>query len=232
MMLRLSRRFANNLSMNFNYTYSQIHDIVDNDSDAISDPFNIARNWGPAGYDQTNVLTLDFVYDFPKMKTGSQLVKQIVNGWEASGMIRSQSGMPINVSSNGNLYGMNLGSNFANQSGDPYAGQNSFQWLNPAAFTRPQDGQWGTIGRNSLRLPGVRNVDASIMKNFNFTETAKLTFRCEVFNLFNHPQPWGINNGFSGDNPGSSISATAKNFGQINNYRDARTMQLALRFSF
>ena len=39
-------------------------------------------------------------------------------------------------------------------------------------------------------------------------------------------------NGFSGDNPGSGISASAKNFGQINNYRDARTLQLALRFSF
>lgn len=147
-------------------------------------------------------------------------------------MIRSQSGMPINITSNGNLYGLNLGSNFANLSGDAYANTNGFQWLNPQAFTRPQDGQWGTIGRNALRLPSVRNVDASIMKNFNFTEAMKLTFRCEVFNLFNHPEPWGINSGFSGDNPGSGISATAKNFGQINNYRDARTLQLALRFAF
>ena len=232
MMLRVSRRFANNFSMNFNYSYSKIMDIVDNDSDAIVDPFNIRRNWGPAGYDQPNVVTLDFVYMLPRVQSDYQAVKQVLNGWEVSGMIRSQSGMPINITSNGNLYGLNLGSNFANLSGDAYANTNGFQWLNPQAFTRPQDGQWGTIGRNALRLPSVRNVDASIMKNFNFTEAMKLTFRCEVFNLFNHPEPWGINSGFSGDNPGSGISATAKNFGQINNYRDARTLQLALRFAF
>ena len=64
------------------------------------------------------------------------------------------------------------------------------------------------------------------------SETAKLQFRCEVFNLLNHAEVWGINTGFSGDNPGSGISATANNFGQANNYRDARTLQLALRFSF
>ena len=63
-------------------------------------------------------------------------------------------------------------------------------------------------------------------------EKAKLTFRCEIFNFFNHAQPWGVNTGFSGDNPGSGLSNSAKNFGQINAYRDARTLQLALRFAF
>ena len=63
-------------------------------------------------------------------------------------------------------------------------------------------------------MPGVRNVDVNLVKNFNFTEAAKVQFRCEVFNLFNHPQVWGINTGFSGDNPGSAISTSDKNFGQ------------------
>jgi len=72
----------------------------------------------------------------------------------------------------------------------------------------------------------------SLMKNFNFTESTRLTFRCEVYNLMNHPQVWGINTGFSGDTPGSAISASDKNFGQANSYRDARTLQLAIRFAF
>ena len=50
---------------------------------------------------------------------------------------------------------------YPNLVGDPYAGQNSFQWLNPAAFQRPQDGSYGNLGRNALRLPGVRNVDVN-----------------------------------------------------------------------
>src|ERR1035437_2326803 len=234
MMLRVSRRFANNLSVNFNYTYSRVMDIVDNDSDVVNNPFNIRQNYALAGYDQPNVATLDFVYMLPKVKGSLDQpgLKQVFNGWEVSGMIRSQSGMPITITSNGNLQGVNAGTQYADLNGSAYSGQNSFQWLNPGAFTRPADGAYGSMGRNALRLPGVRNVDVNLVKNFNFTETVKLQFRCEVFNLFNHPQVWGINTGFSGDNPGSAISATASNFGQANNYRDARTLQLALRFSF
>jgi len=234
MMLRLSRRFSNNFSVNFNYTHANIKDTVDNDSDGINNPFNIAQNYANAGYDQPNVETLDFVYMFPKVKGAldTPVVRQIFNGWELSGMFRAQSGMPINVTSNGNLYGVNAGTPYPNLSGDAYAGQNSFQWLNPAAFTRPADGTYGNLGRNALRLPGVRNIDMSLMKNFNFTENTRLTFRCEVYNLMNHPQVWGINTGFSGDTPGAGISASDKNFGQANSYRDARTLQLAIRFAF
>jgi hypothetical protein len=41
-----------------------------------------------------------------------------------------------------------------------------------------------------------------------------------------------VNNSFAGDNPGSLISASDATFGQANAYRDARTLQLALRFAF
>jgi hypothetical protein len=104
LMARVSRRFANNLSVNFNYTYSKIMDIVDNDSDVVNNPFNIRQNYAPAGYDQTNVVTLDFVYMLPKL-TEQAILKQVVNGWELSGMLRSQSGMPISICSNGSLQG-------------------------------------------------------------------------------------------------------------------------------
>jgi len=124
------------------------------------------------------------------------------------------------------------GGQYPNLVGNPYAGQNSAQWLNQAAFQRPPDGQFGNLGRNALRRPRITNVDTALLKNFNFTETIKLTFRAEVFNLFNHPEPWSVNTTFNGDNPGSGISSTAATFGQINGWRDARTLQLALRFSF
>ena len=104
----------------------------------------------------------------------------------------------------------------------------AFQQLNPNS----QAGQFGNEGRNVVRGPGIENVDLSIFKNFRLTETARLQFRAECFNLFNHTQVWGINTGFGGDNPGSGISATNANFGQASSWRDARTLQLALRFAF
>jgi hypothetical protein len=232
MMFRLSRRFSDSFSVNFNYTYSKTMSIVDNDGDQINNPFNIAQNYAPASYDQPQVTTLDFVYMLPTLKNANIVTKTLLNGWEMSGMFRAQSGMPVNITSNGDLKGVNAGSQYPNLVGDPYAGQNGSQWLNAAAFQRPADGQYGTMTRNELRLPGLWNIDASLMKNFAITEGTKLTFRAEAFNLFNHTQVWGINNGFSGDNPLSGLSTGSANFGQFNSFRDARTLQLALRLAF
>jgi hypothetical protein len=232
MMVRLSRRFANNLAVNFNYTRSRAMDLLDNDSDNITNPFNMRQNWGPAGYDQPNVFTTDFIYDLPKVKSTMPVAKAVFNGWEVTGIFRSQSGMPISIGANGSTMGVDSGSQYANLVGDAYAGQNKQQWLNPAAFQRPAEGQYGNLQRNALRMPGVRNVDASLIKNFAITESTKVALRCEVFNQFNHPEIWGLNTGFSADNPGGSISSSNKNFGQPNSWREARILQLALRFSF
>ena len=234
MMVRVSRRFANNVSVNFNYTRSKAMDILDNDSDNIINPFNIRQNWGPAGYDQPNVFTTDVVYDFPKVKGSldNPFARTLLNGWEMTGIFRAQSGVPISIAANGDTKGVDSGSQFANLVGDAYAGQSNQRWLNPAAFQRPQDGQYGNLGRNALRMPGIRNVDTSLIKNFAITETAKVAFRAEIFNLFNHPQIWGIDTGFSADNPGGSISISNQKFGQPNSWREARILQLALRFSF
>ena len=159
-------------------------------------------------------------------------MKTVLNGWEVTGMIRAQSGTPFDVTSNGSTMGVDAGSPYPDLVGDPYAGQTKQQWINPAAFKRALDGQYGTLHRNQLRLPGVRNVDASLMKNFAITETSKLAFRSEFFNLLNNAQIWGVNNGFTADTQSGSISSSNKNFGQPNAWRDARIIQLALRFSF
>jgi hypothetical protein len=234
MMFRLSRRFANNLGVNLNYTWSKVMDLVDNDSDTIINPFDMRQNWAPAGYDQTNVITADFIYTLPNVKGAldKRGLRTIFNGWEVSGIIRAQSGQPFSVTSNGNVMGVNAGSQYPDVVGDPYAGQNKYRWINPDAFRRPLDGQYGTFHRNALRMPGIRNVDANVVKNFQITETVRTTFRCEVFNLFNHPQIWSLNTGFTGDTAGAGISASVRNFGQPSNWREARIVQLALRFSF
>ena len=234
MMIRLSRRFSKGFAVNFNYTRSQTMDLVDNDSDQINNPFNMRGNWALAGYDQPNVFTTDFVYDLPKVKGAldNAAGRTLFNGWEVTGMFRAQSGMPITITSNGSLMGVDAGSQYPNLIGDAYAGQTKTQWLNPAAFQRPADGQYGNMNRNQLRMPGIRNVDASLIKNFAIRESVKVALRFETFNLFNHPQIWALNTSFSGDNPGGSISANLKNFGQPSNYREARILQMALRFSF
>ncbi len=231
LMLRATRRFIKGLTGNVNYTFSRVMDVADNDSDQIVNPFNIAASYAPAGYDQTHVFSTDWVYDLPNA-TQNRGLGLLLNGWELTAILSLHSGMPFSVTSNGDLQGDNLGSQYANLVGDPYAGQNSAQWLNVGAFTRPADGTWGTTHRNQFRYPWIQNLDSSLIKNFNFSERMKLTYRFEVFNVFNHAEIWSANNGFSADAPGLGLSATNATFGEVNGWRDPREIQMALRFQF
>jgi hypothetical protein len=242
LMVRASRRFVKGLTGNVNYTFSRTMDILDNDSDQINNPFNIATQYAPAGYDQTHVFSTDWVYDFPRA-TGKRVLGVLLNGWEITSILTIHSGMPFSVYSNGNLDGYNAGTQYVDVVGNPYAGQNSAQWLNPAAFQQPPDGDYGTTGRNAFRLPWIQNLDSSLIKNFQITERMKLAYRFEVFNVFNHPEIWGLSGvtatgqsisaGFVGLGPGLGINApNDATFGQVNAWRDQRTIQMALRFEF
>ena len=242
LMIRASRRFIKGLTGNFNYTFSKTMDIVDNDSDQINNPFNIASQYATAGYDQTHVFSTDWVYNLPNF-TQKHALGVLVNGWEFTSILSIHSGMPFSIYSNGNLDGYNAGTQYVNVSGNPYAGQNSAQWINQSAFIEPADGTYGTTGRNAFRLPWIQNLDSSLIKNFAITERFKLVYRFEVFNVFNHPEIWGLSGvnatgagtgaGFTGLGPGLGLNTNSDaTFGQVNAWRDPRTIQMALRFEF
>jgi len=59
--------------------------------------------------------------------------------------------------------------------------------LNPLAFTQPDFGTFGNLGRNSIYGPGYRNLDFSITKDTRIREQLGLQFRAEFFNILNHP---------------------------------------------
>jgi hypothetical protein len=68
---------------------------------------------------------------------------------------------------------------------NPYL-KDGLQWLNPAAFSIPAPGEWGTLQRGVLRGPSFFQVDLVVAKRFAFTQSgANIEFRGEVFNLFN-----------------------------------------------
>jgi hypothetical protein len=51
----------------------------------------------------------------------------------------------------------------------------------PAVF------QQGNFGRNVLRGLPIWQLDVALGRNFKLTEKAKLQFKGELFNVFNHP---------------------------------------------
>jgi hypothetical protein len=105
-----------------------------------------------------------------------------------------------------------------------FTGTGQPTWFNTACFQPVAQGQIrpGNAGRGTVRGPGYGNLDASLIKNFHFTERATFQLRGEFFNLTNHANP----NGFG------STNITSSSFGEISSYRQARQVQIGAKFTF
>jgi hypothetical protein len=102
------------------------------------------------------------------------------------------------------------------------------QWLNPAAFTQPAQFTRGNESRNDLHNPSYANVDLNATKTFPLFESAKLVFKAESFNIFNH-----TNYSPAPGTPPGSYTVGSSGFGQItstNGY--GRLIQFGLKVQF
>jgi len=248
--VKATRRFRRDLLLTADYVWSRAMDIEDVDNgninatngngNALTDPYNPHRDWAPAGYDRTNVFNLNYVYTIPYH--GTSALKYLLGGWEWGGVWKWWSGPPLDVLMNNGPSGSFTGNagNFVGVvrpdrgSGDPYLGRNKLTWLNPDAFNAPQPGTVGDIARNAFRGPGINNWDMSLFKNINFTERMYLQLRLETYNTFNHTQPNNVNVNFAAASAGAvaNLPTGGVTPGLVNGYRDARNLQLGIKFYF
>ncbi len=233
--VRLSRRFAQNFTGNFNYTWSKAMSEVDSDTTGIGYAYDRRREYGPASFDRTHIATVDFVYEMPFFSHNSQrAVKTLLGGWQINGIARFWGGPPAGISSNGNA-GATVGGIRADYiGGNLYpTTQDRYNYFNVYAFGRPVDGSLGNTGKTVIRLPGINEWDFSLFKNFRVTERTNIQLRWETFNTFNHTQWAAVNTGLNLPNPGMAMQPANKgSFGEVSDTRDPRSMQLALKFLF
>jgi Carboxypeptidase regulatory-like domain/TonB dependent receptor-like, beta-barrel len=113
---------------------------------------------------------------------------------QLEGVVTLQSGRPFTVAllpevdnSNTGRSVLGFGANDRpNQIGNPdVADPGPDQWFNPAAFTRPPFGSFGSVGRNMLEGPGYQNVNLGVLRQFRMGTATRLQLRFEAFNLFN-----------------------------------------------
>ncbi len=69
----------------------------------------------------------------------------------------------------------------------------SLDWFNPAAFTAPATGEYGTASRNSIEGPGVVSVNSSLSRTVQLGGTRTFEARMTANNVFNTVQYSGIN---------------------------------------
>ena len=203
------------LDVNYTYSKSlDTNQGVANDSTNLANPLNPGVDYGPSKFDRRNTLNALFVYSAPKSYSMfSKPVNAILGGWYVSGIVTAVSGLPIYVTEGTQVFGGGqrstastpavplvpigqiqkgvhynvAGSNNIGTSGGT-AGINLF--ANPAAvhadfgyvqLSSNHDG----FGSPLRGLPFV-NTDASLGKNFQVRERARLKISADFFNLFNN----------------------------------------------
>ncbi len=204
--VRLDKRLNNGLQYQLNYTWSKALDTLSiiglqfGANSFIQNPHDIAAEYGPSNFDQTHRFVATGSYETPIGKGRRWDLGKwnyLVGGWQASGIYTVSSGFPYTIyaynGGNDQLGLTRLNDVRANVAGDPNAGPTSiYQEFNTAAFTQPELGTFGNLGRDTMRTPFYYDLDMAFGKNFAITERAQLKYKFELFNL---TSTWRSNTG-------------------------------------
>ncbi|MGH9733829.1 MAG: carboxypeptidase regulatory-like domain-containing protein [Candidatus Acidiferrales bacterium] len=244
----LRRSFSNGVLVGANYQWS--HEIDDGsngsgDGDSLV-PQNVACQACERAsgiWDVRHSFNANAVYELP-FGPGKRYLSQrgvwrtLAGSWELTSVAMARTGFPMNVTVDRSSSAVPDG-NTSDQRPDlvpgipltPPGGSTPAKWINPAAFAMPASGTFGDAPRDVFRGPGTWQVDLGAVKRFPLSERARVEFRAECFNVFNHPQYGQPQSDFSAG-PGvfGSIISTL-NTGPVGT-GTPRQLQFALRFSF
>lgn len=225
----LEKRAAGGLSFISAYTWSKaIDDGVSrastgqNDFAQREDRRDLER--ALSDYDNRHIFRLGLNYNLPKV-SWHPVANALFNGWQAGTIVSMNSGNPFTIFAVGNT-NTGVGGLRANavpgQDWELPRSQRSVErYFNTAAFSRPADFTFGNLGRNTVIGPGFVGIDASLARDFRFSESHRLQFRAEFFNLPNRPN-FG--------RPGNSVGNAT--YGRITSVRDPRQIQFGLKYVF
>jgi hypothetical protein len=277
LLFALDRQITRGFSFNAKYTYA--HSINDGSvgGGEASAPQNancFGCEKGPSIFDVLHNIILSTVYELPfgpgKQYMGSGLGSRVFGGWDLTGLWNWHTGHPLTVGLNPSDPSL-LPDNNDGSSPRPDlvpgvsvipGGQNSNNWVNPAAFALPPVNpvtgvllRYGNEGNGVIRSPHVWQVDLGLQKETKLTERFGLEFGVQAFNIFNHTQLADPNNltfNYNCDQTVTPVPCTftpRSNFGVINTlvntnintdkfFADntgtglARQIQLFFRFTF
>jgi carboxypeptidase family protein len=212
-------------------------------------PVNPRLSRSLSAFDLTHNFVVSYSYELPFDKLFS--ANRLTKGWIVTGITRYTTGLPVTINdqSDNSLLGtfctgptcsvvdtpnyMPGPLNFtdprkrdANGLPLPYFNTSLFNVEGCFTPSCPGDGTqvFGVLGNSNRRFfhgPGIANWDLGIMKDLRITESKKLEFRAEFYNIFNHAQF---------DSPQGDVINSS--FGFVTSAREPRIGQLAVKFLF
>jgi hypothetical protein len=228
------RHDSRQLELMAGYTYSKSLDDASSISEQLN-PFDHRWSYGLSAFDLKHNFVTSFDYHVPI----EQLFRRsniITDRWSISGITRVSGGFPVTMHNDSDRSLTGLQRNGVNNTwgldtpnvlpgslqlnGNPHSGP----YFDTAQFSFQPLGEVGSAKPRFFYGPGTVNVDLSVQKTIDLTESKILDFRMDAFNLFNHPRYFGP------DAVDGDISSGT--FGQIVNAQNPRLMQVALKFHF
>jgi hypothetical protein len=228
--VELSRRFARGMLFKVDYTWSKALDTTDCCSGNIYNFYPNTRNasleWGRSSMDAEHNLISNFVYELPFLRNRRDLAGQVLGGWQLSGILTFQSGLPIDPTVGIDQAGVGSSARQRPQIvGNPFLGfgdRTVGKWFDPTGFAVPAIGAFATTSRNFLSAPGTNNWDMSLYKTFKLHERVNLQLRVDAFNPWNHTEFSTIGTNFS----------VPSQFGKVTAAKNARNLMLGLRMAW
>lgn len=233
----IDRRFSNRFAFQTAYTWGHTISNVPTQSfiSQTTDVFNYDLDKGDSDLDRRHSFVFNAIYALPSFEGLGPVGSAVLGDWQLNTIASFYSGTPLNIFSGRDTAGLGGASTQRPNlvpGVDPYAnnGNDPIQILNPAAFAFPANGQIGTLGRGSIRGPGIKNIDFSAAKSWRIRERFGLQFRAEMFNVFNFVNFRAHNLSVAGGGIENNLSNGG--FGRANSTRGAREIQFGLKFNF
>jgi len=243
--IRFQKRASHYISFEGNYTLSRWREDSSSGRNAwvgnlwmdnVQELDNLKAEYGIAANDATHRLTTAFILDLPIGRSRwighdmNRVVDAIIGGWSLYSFLTLQSGQPLAIAmgsprlADGNQRPNVTCSQLSTGISYRDAARTGAPYLNSDCFADPGDNIPGNAPRyfSNLHGDGIRNIDASLSKEFKIKEEMQLQVRAEMFNVANHQRFAFADGGFGNDTFGT-VTSTTGNF---------RKMQFGARFQF
>lgn len=258
--LTIRQRLGKRLTMDFNYTLSKSLDegsglqtaAVTSGAGFILNPFRQHDMYALSDFDMKHIINANAVWQLPIgrgetfFSNTNRFVDALIGGWQIASIFRYNSGAPISApyddarwATNWNVQSFTTRAN-STVAPCPTRGGKFFGCNTTQAYRSFRNAYPGETGdRNVFRLPGYWVLDMGFGKSFKmpWSETHKLQFRWEIFNLTNTQKMGNIDSSRSGYglalDPGKNQLNPPSNWSNFTSIQgDPRSMQFVLRYSF
>ncbi len=244
--LKASGQLTTGLTLSASYIWSKVLDVASSEDAITSYRPNLGLDRSLSIFDHPHRFVTSWVYKLPfgdtVLPTGNRVLKQIISGWESTGIATFESGFPYSVTTGIDSAFLGSGTIYPNLTGPLVHSdirKTNGIYLTAQNFSLPAWGQLGTTRRNQFIGPGVNNFDLGFMRNFQLWEGLKLQFRGEMFNAFNHGQFYmgsqslaqSMSAPQSGQTTPTVTYTPASQFGRVS-ANPSRVAQIALKLTF